>query len=79
MASRRQPESDPEPDPDVIITDRGTIRVLRRKGETEEDYLERLHAARPPLNERQKEVIRTAGREYWAAVRERRRKPEAEP
>jgi hypothetical protein len=63
----------PEEDPDIVVTDRA-IFVLRRKGETLEEWLARFRKAAPPLSERQKEVIRAAGAEYWAIVRERARK-----
>ena len=59
-------------DPDVIITGRGTIRVLHRPGESQEDYIKRLVAAAPPLSEHQREVLRNAFREYWQIVHERR-------
>lgn len=75
---RQEPEPtriDPD-DPDVIVTDRGTIRVLHRPDETHEEYEARLHAASPPLSEEQKDTILAAAKEYWAIIRERGRRRE---
>jgi hypothetical protein len=70
-SDRREPE---ESGPDDVISDGRIVRVLRRPDESREEYEERLRAASPPLSEEQKDTIRNAAREYWAILRERRRK-----
>jgi transcriptional regulator with XRE-family HTH domain len=60
-------------DPDIRVT-ADEVEVLRRPGESEEEYRERSASAAPPLTDDAKAAIRAAGDEYWANVRRERRK-----
>jgi len=71
MARKRKPERDHD-----VIDDGRVVRVLRRTGEKQEEYEERLLAAAPPLSEPQRNTIRAAAREYWDIIRNDRRKRE---
>ena len=57
-----------------VVMNGETIEVLRRNGESDEDYQARLVALAPPFSDRQKAVIRSAADEYWTERRQAERR-----